>query len=148
MAIDLKFNQDSLGKWHLDTENGDLKKTDSLDTAIYISLFGEKRASISQVSEPTLRGGHFSNEFSEVPGYEEGCLFWLYTSQATLTDKVLAKINDSVRNGLKWMVEDKIITKVNSVVTKVNGGVNIEVNIKNGFEKDSKYYNLFVNLTN
>tara|TARA_R110000782_G_scaffold79108_3_gene157290 strand:+ start:49 stop:495 length:447 start_codon:yes stop_codon:yes gene_type:complete len=148
MAIDLKFTQDTSGKWHLDTENGDLTKTDSLDTAVYISLFGEKRASVSQVGEPTLRKGHFSNEFSNVEGYQKGCLFWLYTSQAPLTDRTLTLINDSVKNGLQWMVEDKIITKVKSSVTKVSNGVNVKVELINDFDKDSIYFDLFVNLTN
>lgn len=147
MAIDLKFTQDSLGKWHLDTENGDLATTDSLETAVYISLFGEKRASESQVGEPILRRGHFTSEFSKVIGYEEGCLFWLFTEQAPLTDRILTQVNDSVRDGLKWMIEDKIITQVKSEVTKVPNGVNIEVTLINDLNKDSIYYDLFVNLT-
>lgn len=149
MATDFKINQDNEGKWHLSIENGDFAKTDSLDTAVYMSLFGEKRASKSQVKSATLRRGHFSNEFSSVEGYEVGCLFWLYTEQAPLTDRTLTAIQNTVDNGLKWLIEDKIVTKINVQVNKIGTSrVQIEVDLINEFNGENKYYNLFVNLIN
>ena len=89
MAIDFKLNQDK-NYWDLDIENGDIAKTDSLDTAIYMSVFCEKRA--NQLSEPTLRRGHFTNQFNLITGYEVGSLLWFYTEQAKQTDSNLSLI--------------------------------------------------------
>lgn len=143
MTLDLKLNQ-SKGYWDLDIENGDFAKTDSLDTALYMSVFCEKRA--NQVSEPTLRRGHFTNQFSLVSGYEVGSLFWLYTSQAKNTTSNLTLIENAVTDGLRWLIDDAIISKTNVKATKSNTQVNLEIELINKLQSSSKYYNLFVNL--
>jgi phage gp46-like protein len=144
MTIDLKFTQDNSGQWHFDIEDGDLETTDSLDTALYMSLFGEKRAGRDDVTKPDLRRGNFANEFSRVTGYEVGSLFWLRTEQVKLTDSNLRLIEDSVTDGLKWMVQDEIISKTRVVATKADGGVNLEIALISKLQEDSKYFNLFV----
>lgn len=143
MALDFKLNQ-SKGYWDLDIENGDFAKTDSLDTALYMSVFCEKRA--NKISEPTLRRGHFSNQFNLVSGYEVGSLFWLYTEQAKNTDSILTLIESAVTDGLRWLIDDGIISKTNVRATKSNTQVNIDIELINKLQSSSKYYNLFVNL--
>lgn len=143
MASDFKLNQ-SKGYWDLDVENGDFAKTDSLDTALYMSVFCEKRA--NQVSEPTLRRGHFTNQFSRVSGYEVGSLFWLYTEQVKNTDSNLTLIESAVTDGLRWLIDDGIISKTNVKATKSNAQINLEIGLINKLQSNSKYYNLFVNL--
>lgn len=143
MAIDLKLNQ-SKGYWDIDIENGDFAKTDSLDTALYMSVFCERRS--NQVSEPTLRRGHFTNQFSRRSGYEVGSLFWLYTSQAKNTTKNLTLLENAVTEGLRWLIDDAIISKTNIKATKTNTQINLEIELINKLQSNSKYYNLFVNL--
>lgn len=143
MALDLKLNKEK-GYWDIDTENGDFVKTDSLDTALYMSVFCEKRA--NQVSEPSLRRGHFTNQFSRVTGYEIGSLFWLYTSQAKNTTANLTLLENTVNDGLRWLVDDAIISKVNVSATKSSTQINLEIGLINKLQSNSKYYNLFVNL--
>ncbi len=48
--------------------------------------------------------------------------------------------------GLRWLIDDEIISKTNVKATKSNTQVNIEVDLINKFQSNSKYYNLFVNL--
>ena len=144
MAIDIKFKQNSANQWDIDFINGDIEMTNGLDTALYLSVFGEKRALPSQVSEPTLRRGHFTNEFNDIKGYEVGSLFWLYTSQSKNTESNLSLIENSVYDGLKWMIQDKIVSKINITATKSGTGVNLEIDLINKLQKDSKYYNLFI----
>lgn len=144
MAIDLKFKQDSNGDWDIDFANGDFELTNGLDTALYLSVFAEKRASESQVSEPFLRRGHFTNQFSDIEGYEVGSLFWLYTNQARNTESNLRLLESAVSDGLKWMTEDKIISKANVAASKSGTGVTLDIGLINSFQKDSTYYNLFV----
>lgn len=141
MAIDFKLNQDK-GYWDIDIENGDFAKTDSLDTVVYMSVFCDKRA--NAVSEPTLRRGHFTNQFSRVSGYEVGSLLWLHTNQARNINTSL--IESAVKDGLRWLIDDEIISKINVKATKSYTQVNIEVDLINKFQSNSKYYNLFVNL--
>lgn len=143
MAIDFKLIQDGKG-WDLDIENGDFAKTDSLDTAVYMSVFCEKRA--EQISEPSLRRGHFTNQFNKVAGYQVGSLLWLYTDQAKQTTSNLSLIEGAVSNGLQWLIDDKIISQVKVKAEAKNGEVSIGVDLINKLQANNKYYNLFVNL--
>lgn len=146
MAIDLKFKQDSTGTWDIDFSNGDFELTDSLDTAVYMSIFCEKRASESQVAEPSLRRGHFTNDFNEISEYEVGSLFWLYTQQAKNTSENLTLLENSIIEGLDWLIEDDIISEVNVSAQRVSSKVTLEIELVNKLNKNSKYYNLFINL--
>lgn len=144
MAIDIKFKQDSNNEWDIDFANGDFEMTNGLDTALYLSVFGEKRASPSQVTEPTLRRGHFTNEFSDVEGYEVGSLLWLYTKQAKNTANNASLMEDTVRDGLSWMIDDEIISEAKVSSSRSTSGVTLDIELINRLQKDSKYYNLFI----
>lgn len=146
MAIDIKVEQDTLGKWHWRFLDGDIKKTTSLDTAIYMSILGEKRANANDVSQSDMRRGHFTNEFRKISDYQVGSLFWLRTSQAKLTDSQLRLIETAVTEGLNWLIEDKIVKKITVSVTKMSDGVNLDIELIGQPESQSNYYNLFVSL--
>lgn len=148
MSSDIKLKQDENGTWDIDFLNGDFELTDSLDTAVYMSVFCEKRASSSEVKEPRLRRGHFTNEFSNVQGYEIGSKLWLFTQQAKNTEKNLASIEETITNGLKWMIEDNIISKSDVKATKENTRVRIEITLTSKTKEASNYYNMFVNTFN
>lgn len=143
MAIDLKFKQDSNGDWDIDFANGDFELTDGLDTAVYMSVFCEKRASSSQISEPNLRRGHFTNEFSKKEGYQVGSLFWLYTEQAKNTDSNLRLLEGTITDGLAWMIEDNIFSKTKVQATRLNTQIQLQIELVNKLQKNSQYYNLF-----
>lgn len=141
MAIDFKLKKRQ-NNWDLDIENGDFARTDSLDTAVYMSILCERRA--TTLSEPTLSRGHFSNQFNQVAGFEIGSLFWLYTNQAKNINTSL--IEGAIKDGLRWFIDDEIISKANVKATKKDTTVDLEINLINKNQANSKYYNLFVNL--
>lgn len=88
-------------------EDGDFKSTEGLESAIIISLFTDKRASESEVSEPSLRRGWVGNELNEDSTYNIGSKLWL-VSQARANQKSL---NDSIsfaKESLQWMIDDQI----------------------------------------
>jgi phage gp46-like protein len=143
MAIDLKLKQDSNGDWDIDFANGNFELTYGLDSAVYMSVFCEKRASSSQVSEPNLRRGHFTNEFSKIEGYQVGSLFWLYTQQAKNTDSNLRLLEGAASDGLAWMIEDNIFSKVKVKATRSISTIQLEIEPINKLQKNSRYYNLF-----
>jgi phage gp46-like protein len=129
--------------WTLDFENGDLAKTDSLDTAVYMSVLCEKRADVKKVANPLLRRGHFSSIFYN---YEVGSFLWFYAYQTNITSEVLESIKKAVSDGLKWFIDDKIMTKTKiTTAQKKDSGIDIGIELF-GKKDDSKYYNLFVNL--
>lgn len=145
MARDIKLKQDSNSCWDIDFLNGDFELTDGLDTALYLSVFGEKRASRSEVTEPTLRRGHFTNEFSAIQDYEVGSKLWLFIDQAKNTESNLLSIENTVSEGLSWMIDDNIISDSEVEAQRVDGGVEININLTNQTQEDSNYYNLFIN---
>jgi phage gp46-like protein len=145
VSSDIKLIQDDSGIWDIDFADGDFKLTDGLDTAVYMSVLSDKRASITEVKDPILRRGHFTNEFSDVEGYQVGSKLWLYTDQAKNTEENELLIENSVTDGLKWMIDDNIISKSQVVVIRGLGRVNIEVNLTNKTREESNYYNMFIN---
>lgn len=145
MARDIKLLQDTNKNWDIDFDNGDFALTDSLDTALYLSVFAEKRASETQVTVPLLRRGHFTNEFSLVEDYQIGSLFWLYSDQAKNTQDNLSLIEGAVNEGISWMIEDNILSDVKVTGTKEGSGIGLEINLTNKSQNDSNYYNLFIN---
>lgn len=145
MSSDIKLKQDDDSGWDIDFTNGDFELTDGLDTAVYLSVLADKRASVTEVSEPILRRGHFTNEFSDVEDYQVGSKLWLYTDQAKNTDDNLLLIETSVLDGLRWMIDDNIVAKTQVVATRGVSRVNIEVNLTNKTQEESNYYNMFIN---
>jgi phage gp46-like protein len=73
-------------------------------------------------------------------------LFWLYTSQAKNTAANLTLLENAVNEGLRWLIDDAIISKTNITATKSNTQINLEIELVNKLQSNSKYYNLFVNL--
>lgn len=145
MPRDLKLSKDEKGLYDIDFENGDFALTDGLDTAIILSIFDERRASSSQVEEPSYRRGHFMNEFADIEGYEVGSLQWLYTQQNTNSNSNVTNIENALRTGLRWLIEDRIAKNVAVNAVKSGSGVQADIAIEGNSKEDSTYYNTFIN---
>ncbi len=145
MAQDIKLFQDGNNNWDIDFANGDFALTQGLDTAIYMSLFCEKRADNSEVLNPILRRGHFTNEFSPVENYEVGSKLWLYIEQARNTNQNTSLIEDSIRDGLKWLIDQSIINDINIVTNFSKSDLEIDLEIIGKSQEDTKSYNLLIN---
>lgn len=93
--------------------DGDILTDDFFDTSILYSIFGERRADPSEVVEPQLRRGWIGNEGKD---FENGSKLWLF-EQARLTQSNLNRIEDEIRKGLQWLVDDGFATSVDEVIS-------------------------------
>lgn len=124
--------------------NGDIRTQDFFDTAIFVSLFAEKRANAAEVLDPRLRRGWIGNE--STPDFEIGSKIWLY-EQSRLTRTVLNGIQDAARESLTWLVTEGFAVSINQVTaTLVSGTVRLSVTITrpNG-QVEKRHYNLWEN---
>lgn len=135
---DIKLDK-SKGYWDISFEKNDIAKVSGLDTAIYMSVFCEKRATNSMVSNPVLRRGHFSNIFYE--NYEIGSYAWYY-SQQPKTESNRSLLEDSIKQGLQWLIDDSIISEIDVTVSITKNGYNIDINTI--ADQQSNYYDLFI----
>jgi phage gp46-like protein len=145
MARDIKLNQDK-GYFDIDFKNGDLELTDSLETSLYMSVLGEKRADESEVSNSIFRKGHFLKEFNKIAGYEIGSKLWLYIDQAQNIEKNKELIRGEIKESLKWLLEDNICKEINIETEISKEEIKIDIEIITGGGEETEYYSLFVNL--
>jgi phage gp46-like protein len=145
MSQDIKLFQDGNNNWDIDFENGDFALTKGLDTAIYMSLFCEKRADANEVPNPILRRGHFTNEFSRIENYEVGSKLWLYIEQARNTDQNISLIEDSIKDGLKWLIDQDIIKDINLETSFIGSNLEVNLDIIGKSQEDTENYNLLIN---
>ena len=98
--IDIAFNE------------GDLKQDDSLQTALLISLFTDKRIEESErpEDEPSLRG-FWGDIYADVEGDKIGSKLWLF-SRSKRTVETLTYYEDYALEALKWLTEDEIADRV------------------------------------
>ncbi|MCE2688188.1 MAG: phage GP46 family protein [Rickettsiales bacterium] len=143
--IDVSIKQFNYG-YDIDFENGDLAICQDLTTAIYMSIFCEKRADESLIARADLRRGHFTNDFYSV---EIGSLFWYYTEQAKVIEENAAELQESIKEGLNWLIDNNYANDVEvSVLIDNNKSnqYNIEIILTKYFDSTTKNsYNFVVN---
>jgi len=114
---DVALNADA-GYYDISFTDGDLTKLQGFDTAIYISIFTDARASETQIEQPERRRGWIGNLGNAI---EIGSLNWLY-EQARLINATANGLADTTRTCLKWLVDFEYATSV--TVTPVRSGAN------------------------
>lgn len=87
-----------------DTDGDCLK--DSLDTQIYMAIFGESRANKSEISVAEKRRGFLG----EVLGYPSGSKVWL--DNGLKTNENLNRIVDYARKSLQFLKDDSIVKNI------------------------------------
>lgn len=104
------------------TENGgalllsgfDLERDDSLQTAVIISLFTDRRASPEQIPaelpQDDLRG-YWGDIANATPSDQTGSLLWLLAREKQLP-QIIGRAQQYCREALAWMVEDLVATRV------------------------------------
>jgi len=145
LDIDLFKNDDNLWDIEIDT-NGDLKGSNSIDTAVLMSLFTDKRADASEIRDSKERRGWWGNLFNDNEDYEIGSKLWLSTNQGRLTDDTLNAINSQALNCLVWMKEDNIVDDI-KVSSNIIGNEQVRLNLKFiiGSNIINKYFILWEN---
>lgn len=125
-------------------ENGDILTTDSFDTALFMSLFCERRATESEVPVAHLRRGWIGNE-SNQDGFENGSKLWLY-EQSRITRTLIQEIVSATLNGLQWFIDDNLATSVDASASLQNNNIVIEVIISRPNSKvDYRYFEFWSN---
>ena len=147
MAIDIKLNQGTY-QWDIDFSGGDIETTQGLDSAIYLSILSEKRASASQVKDARLRRGHFINEFNNIQNSEVGSLVWYYSGQAVNNESNASLIQDAITDSLSWILDQGIASDLEVSVERRVGGLNIDIELISELTPENQYYNLFFNTVN
>jgi phage gp46-like protein len=110
MPKDILLNKDS-GYLDIGFTNGDLTLTSGFETALVMSLFCEKRATVAEVPRLELRRGWWGNTVSDYSNYEIGSKLWLLDqSRNDPTALNLAKTYSA--DGLSWLLTDKYCTKI------------------------------------
>lgn len=144
MTTDIAVIQDDNGRFDIAIDGGDLRSTDGLDTALYVSLHTDARATDQQISVPEYRRGWIGNIASPVTGRQLGSLLWL-VDQRRLTQTTLNEVVDYARKSLQWMIDDGICVNVEvsgSIVPTQGIRLNITMTSKQGVT-ESRYVNLW-----
>ena len=114
--IDFFKQDDGLFDLEIDTD-GDLKGSNSTNTAVDMSLGTDKRAAPSEIKEASLRRGWVGDIFNTVVNYEIGSKWWL-RDQGRLTDESVNFIVADTKKALNWMLEDKEISNLEVIGIK------------------------------
>lgn len=124
-------------------ENGDILTRDSFETALLMSLWGERRAAASEMPVPELRRGWIGNE--STPGWENGSKLWLY-EQSRATRTVLNGIETAVANGLQWLVDDGLAIRVTVSARLTSGNISVLAEIERpNSTVERRYFDLWEN---
>lgn len=141
--IDFKMVKQTDGSYDLEIDtDGDLKKVDSFDTAIFMSLLTEKRADISEQVVPELRRGWWGNESNEIIDYEIGTKLWLLDQARNIQDVANTGVTYAL-DCLQWLLDDNYLKDI--IVTSTRTISNITLNIKL-VRDDNKVERLFYEL--
>lgn len=136
--IKLKFNKEAR-YYDIDFLDGDFELCFDLETAILMSIFCEARADEDLIIKPELRRGHFTNQFSRVENYEVGSLFWLYSEQQNNTEENALDLEDAIKQGLEWLIEDKILADIDVAVVIENSFAYITITTTSNQELEQQY---------
>jgi phage gp46-like protein len=118
--------------------DGDIETADFFDTAIYVSLFSDRRANESEVLESHRRRGWIGNEYT--PGFEGGSKLWLF-EQSRLTRTVVNEVEDAAREALQWFVDDEFAVAIRKSDLRVTTtGLSLEIVIERPYGKVEKRY--------
>ncbi len=124
---------------------GDIETTEGMETAVILSLFGEKRASASEVAASEERRGWWGNLLNQVENYEVGSKLWLL-EQARLTQLTLNSSRTFAQEGFQWFIEDNLLDDVLVTSNFTDSGIKINIVLLRAQNKVfSKSYDLWEN---
>jgi phage gp46-like protein len=102
---DISLKQGTDNRFHFEIDsNGDLKRDDSFDSFIIVSLFSDRRANSSEIQQPEKRRGWEGDEFLDLIDYNIGSKLWLL-EQARNTIETRNVAVQIVQEALEWFVE-------------------------------------------
>ncbi len=114
MSGDIQIQwDDSLSSGDFSLLANDLESGQSLQTAVLISLFSDRRGESGDVlpDGQTDRRGWWADAHPDVEGDQIGSRLWLL-ARAKTTPEVLDRAQDYARESLQWMIDDKVASRV------------------------------------
>lgn len=84
---------------------------DDLARSVIISIFTWKRAGIDDVLPGSTREGWWGDTYADVRNDEIGSKLWLLYREK-LTDETLLRAKEYVEESLKWLLEDRVASRV------------------------------------
>lgn len=112
----------------LNIVNGQFEVDDGFDTALFISLFEEKRADQSEQAVNFLRRGWWGNELQDIPGFEIGSKLWL-VYQARKTQTILNLAQTYARDGLQWLIDQGFLDDLTVDGIFFGDGIKLTINL-------------------
>ncbi len=102
---------------------GNLEMDDSgLETAVFLSLFTDRRADDDDVDDGQDKRGCWSDAFAPVAGDRQGSRLWLLLRPRSGSDPVADAILWA-QEALEWMVEDGVAAEINVTADISHPGV-------------------------
>ena len=139
------------GYYDLAIENGQFKQVYNFDTALLISIFGERRADASEVKLPQHRSGWWGNLILFDDGFEMGSKIWIL-NQKRLTQDVLNMAVAYAYECTEWLIQDRHVKDIfvtGSFTDDKYGlpsGITLQIDLTTwNDEVESKYYTLWNN---
>ncbi|HWH86363.1 MAG TPA: phage GP46 family protein [Pseudomonas sp.] len=128
-------------------ENGDLVLETGLLSSALVSLYTHRRARKDDVlpGDATDLRGWWADVYTEVPGDQIGSRFWLLSREKQLPE-VLRRAQDYAQEALRWMLEDGVAAKVETVASVPETGVlrlQITIYHHNGSVESGQYDSLW-----
>lgn len=141
LKIDIDISKNSAGLFDIDiADDGDLVTTEGFDTALKMSIFCERRASPDEVQVSRFRRGWIGNLLADVVNFEIGSKLWLF-DQARLNADTINGVNDSIKDGLLWLIEDDYLDDITVSSTNTREVITVEVNLfRNGSRVDQQFF--------
>ncbi len=112
-------------------EATDLSSDRGLMTAVVLSLFTDRRAEPDDVppsGDPNDRRGWWGDQFAEVEGDRIGSRLWLL-DRAKRTNETALRAKEYSREALAWMLEDRVVTRVDVDVTMTAVALQIAIGL-------------------
>jgi len=112
MARDIKIIWDKNNlEGDLQLNKGDLLREEGLETAVFISLFTDKRADDEDpLDNLNDKRGWWGDNTTE-NNYKMGSKLWQY-ERAKTTINDITKIKETIEESLQWMIEDEVAKKI------------------------------------
>lgn len=122
MADDIKiiWNQDFF-EGDISYSNGDLIREDGLETAVLMSLFTDRRASIEDfLPDPSNLDLHgwWGDQITDSPGDEIGSKLWLLSRSKT-DQETLIRAESYITEALEWLIEDEVAVSTDVEVFRI-----------------------------
>jgi phage gp46-like protein len=141
--IKLKYNSD-LMEYDIELEDGgsDLIRESGLETAIFISLFTDRRAN---ADDKLHNDGEFKGWWGDrlEDGDKIGSRLWLIDGKATQEN--IRKTEGYIKEALQWIIDDEVAAKFDVIVEHSGDRLDCEIKIyyADGTKESFKYIDLW-----